>query len=154
MYKRLLGRTAIGAAIEGTEEGLDEFVSAYWVAAKSYDPNLTLEESLSRAVEAFYIGAAIGAPINLVQELARIDHLKKTSPAVAQKLQQKLVEEAQAQEAPQEAPDRAFAEANKDVPMGGRRPVSELPPDPAEDVEVDVDAVSYTHLTLPPTPYV
>ena len=136
---RGLGRTALGAAIEGTEEGLDEFVSAYWVAAKSYDPNLTLEESLSRAVEAFYIGAAIGAPINLVQELARIDHLKKTSPAVAQKLQQKLVEEAQAQEAPQEAPDRAFAEANKDVPMGGRRPVSELPPDPAEDVEVDVD---------------
>lgn len=136
---RGLRRTAVGAAIEGTEEGLDEFVSAYWVAAKRYDPNLTLEESLSRAVEAFYIGATIGAPINLVQELARIDHLKKTSPAVAQKLQQKLVEEAQAQEAPQEAPDRAFAEANKDVPMGGRRPVSELPLDPAEDVEVDVD---------------
>ncbi len=145
--KASAGRVARSIGVEGFEEGLDEFISGYGVAKQTYNPNLTLEDAIKQSIEAFVLGGLVGLPISTVQEygarLAKIENLAETAPLVAQKQLEKLQQEAeaakqQAQEAPQEAPDRAFAEANKDVPMGGRRPVSELPLDPLEQLEQEV----------------
>lgn len=145
------GKVALGMSVEGAEEALDEFVSGYGVARMSYDPSLTLEDSIKQAIQAFWIGNIIGLPTNIVQEygarLARIEEIAKTAPQVAAKKLEQLQAEAQqakqqAAQAPLEGNEQKFADANKDVEMGGNKPIDQLPEDPLtpqQDLEYQLD---------------
>lgn len=134
--------------IEGAEESASAFIGSYLIAQQSYNPDVTLEESLLEAWDSFLVGGILGGGMatrpgyraykqrkSAVEEAKR-NNLRKTSPATANKLDQMDAQREReaandvlpidAQQ-PLEEPDRKFAEANKDVPMGGRRPVEELP---------------------------
>ena len=147
-----LAQIAKGALIEGAvEEAPSAFIGSYVIARKSYDPSVTLDQSFREAWDAFLVGSTLGGLGSVPsavsrrrkspEEEARRQTLRDSAPRTAAKLdqqdaaseQQAAIDQVLPEGAKLDDPAAQFAEANKDVPMGGKRPVSELPLDPLSE---------------------
>ena len=141
----------------GVEEAPSSFIGQYLIARSSYNPDVTFDQAMAEAWDSFLIGTTLGGAQGLsnlkrrrkrksADKEAERNTLRDSSPRVAAKLDEIDAQRSDdaasdvlpddtaedvlpddTQEAPLEQPDRDFIEANKDVPMGGRRPIEELP---------------------------
>lgn len=141
------------AATEGSEEAASSFIGQYLIARQTYNPDVTFSEALNEAWDSFVVGGVLGGGLagrpgyraykqrKSASEEAKRNTIRETSPQVARRLdeidaqnEQQVINDVLPDDAQQpiDDPARRFAEANKDVQMGGDRPINELPVLPAE----------------------
>lgn len=143
--KEFAKRVGVGVGVEGLEEGIDEGISAA-IAQKRYDPDADISDAFGQAFLAGAVLAGAAGTIEFGSDYLEAKRQARSAenaglPGVAQRIidkaQQKAAEKVAATQTSLEENETAFQLANEDKQTGGKKPVEELPVDPAIQSQID-----------------